>query len=63
MAAVVVVSLIQKFLILAFDYIKIYYNLDNNFTFFHRCAASKNGAQAATDNRTVYKATVTSHSI
>jgi hypothetical protein len=51
-------------LLLEFDFFKIYYNLDILFyIFFYRSGAPKNEAQAPTDNRTVYKATITFYSI
>lgn len=55
--------LIQEFLTLALDYINIYNNLEILLYISSQKCSTKNAALAATDKRTVYKATVTSYSI
>jgi hypothetical protein len=55
--------LIQEFLTLALDYINIYNNLEILFYISSEKCSTKNGALAATDKRSVYKATTTSYPI
>lgn len=55
--------LIQEFLTLALGYINIYNNFEILFYISSQKCSTKNGALAAADWRTVYKATVTSYSI